>query len=315
MTRPGEGQARLGADIGGTAIKCGRLDADGRVVAEQEVGTPAREGLAPLVDALLGALATLFAPGESWDTFRIGVGCAGLIDPRRGVVVSSPNLPGLRRAPLRDAIRERTGIAAALLNDANAFVLAEARLGAGRGMRSVIGLTLGTGVGGGLVFDGELWEGEQGFAGEPGHAPLSLDGPLCVCGRRGCLEALLSARAVSSRYATLAGVAEAGLTPAEISRRASTGDAHALAAWSETGRILGQAMLGLSHLLDPACFVIGGGQSRAASYFLPRAEEELRTQLLWSDERVPLVRAAELGPSAGWIGAALAGPGAGSDRA
>lgn len=300
------GSLALGADIGGTAIKLGLLEASLGIVRQTEVPTPAGADLATLVDALLAGLLGLAGSDSSLRDLPFGIGCAGIVDPRARTIARSPNLPGLRDAPLATEVAKRTGRMPILLNDANAFVLAETRLGGARGASSVVGLTLGTGVGGGLLLGGRLWEGAHGFAGEPGHAPVALDGPTCACGQRGCLEALIGTRAIVDRYAARAGVLSAGLTPEEISRRAKAGDADARDTWVETGRLLGLGLIGLAHLLDPEVFVIGGGISRSASLFLPRAVEEMERGLLHPAHLRPRVVCAELGPAAGWIGAALA---------
>jgi glucokinase len=205
-----------------------------------------------------------------------------------------------------------------VLNDANAFVVAEWRAGAGRGASSLVGLTLGTGVGGGIILLGRLWTGRNGTAGEIGHMPLLVDGPLCACGARGCLEALVGTRAILGRYRSARGradVADDGrLTPQEIARRARSGDENARATYRETGRLLGLGLVGLTHLLDPERFVIGGGVAGAADLLLPAVEEALHAGAMLPARLLPRVFPASLGPDAGWIGAAFAARGDGPRR-
>lgn len=320
----------LGIDIGGTAVKAGRLGPDGAIEARVEKPSPAREVPEVMVALLaevvreLGAGASprsfgLAGPaGSGADPCPVGVGCAGLVDPWRGVVLTSPNLPGwTEEVPLADLVARATGTRPVLLNDANCFVLAETRLGAGRGAATVIGITLGTGVGGGLVLDGALWIGRHGAAGEIGHMPVVIDGPPCACGGHGCLEALIGTRAILDRYRSLSrasGAVEASygrvevepLTVRGLARRAREGEAAAIATFGETGRILGLALAGLTQLLDPDLFVVGGGISRSADLFLPAARAALGEDAMLPAEMRPRVEPAILGPDAGWIGAARA---------
>jgi glucokinase len=288
----------IGFDVGGTYVKSGHLSEDGAILHEARWPTPTS------VERLLDAIA---AQRDAWDRAApFGIACAGVIDSA-GTVVRSPNLPGWKDIPLRLLARERIGRDAAVLNDANAFLLAEAKLGAARGARHAVGLTLGTGVGGAILLEGRLWSGVHGFAGEAGHAVLLADGPLCACGSRGCVEALVGTQAILERYRRLAPNAPEAKTPREISTRARAGDGAAIHTLAETGRLLGLALMSLAHLLDPEIFVIGGGVASAADLILEPAREALRSSPLLPG-RTPPVMPAALGNSAGWIGAALAAP-------
>lgn len=323
----------LGMDIGGTAVKAGRLGPDGGIEARVERPSPASEAPEVMV-ALLAEIARELGGGESIGPcgpadpagsvaarYPVGIGCAGLVDPWRGAVLSSPNLPGwTAEVPLADLMARATGRRPVLLNDANAFVLAETMFGAGRGAATVVGITLGTGVGGGLVLGGKLWIGRHGGAGEIGHMPVCVDGPPCACGGRGCLEALIGTRAILDRYRSLArGSRGAGsfgehveaepLTVRVLARRARDGEAAAVATFVETGRLLGLALAGLTQLLDPDLFVIGGGISSSEDLFLPAARAALGEAAMLPRAMHPRVEPAVLGPDAGWIGAAHAAAG------
>jgi glucokinase len=304
------GEVRLrgiGIDIGGTAVKAGRLGPAQELELHLERPTPAREGPDALLEVLLPLLEELEAAlPQSECPLPLGVGCAGLIEPTTGLVRTSPNLPGWRDVPLADLLGSAAGRPVVVLNDANAFTLAESRLGAGRSARTVIGLTLGTGVGGGLLLDGRLWTGQNGFAGELGHMPLVADGPPCLCGARGCLEALVGTPAIIRRYGEITGRVEAALTPRLLAARAGQGDGAALETFRETGRLLGLALGGLTHLLDPNLFIVGGGISGASDLILPATRGALAGSVMLPAALVPDVRPAALGNSAGWIGAALA---------
>jgi glucokinase len=301
----------LGIDIGGTGIKAGCLDADGRRVVELEEPTPAREAPSVLVEAVAGLVRRLQG-GVGEAACSLGIGCAGLVEPGPGMVRTSPNLPRVADLPLAEMVLERTGMRPVVLNDANAFTLAEARLGAARGASSVLGLTLGTGVGGGLLLAGRLWEGFHGYAGEIGHTPVSSGGPPCACGLRGCLEAFVGAGAILRRYregranAGVAGGPEEALTPKLLAARAREGDAQALEAFRETGDWLGISLGGFVHLFDPEVMVVGGGVSGAADLILPAARESMAARVMLPRAELPAVLPAALGPAAGWIGAALA---------
>lgn len=305
-----EGPA-FGADIGGTAIKVGRLDGVAR--REFEIPTEPRRGAKDLADRLVAAwreLGAHSAPGLPHVRESFGVGCAGLVDPRGGIIVTSANLPGWDHEPLATLIERQLGARPALMNDANAFVLAEARMGAGRAVdahATIFGLAIGTGVGGGLVLEGELYEGRRGFAGEPGHMAISLDGPACACGARGCLEAMIGTRAILARYLEHGGSVELAATPAAIAGRAQAGDSIALRVWRETGEILGRGLVALAHLLDPDLLIVGGGVARAGELLLAPAREAFARDVMIPERLRPPIMAAELSNSAGWIGAAFRG--------
>lgn len=297
---PGVVPQAIGFDVGGTAVKAGRIGGDGRVYAELERPLPRRGGFGGLV-GLLAEMA-----GQLGPVVRVGLGVPGLVDHAAGVVEVSPNIPYLDGQPLGAAVEERLGLnlgGARLVNDANAAALGEAWIGAGAGRKDLLFVTLGTGVGGGLVLDGKLWEG-AGLAGEIGHVKIDPGGELCGCGRRGCLETLASATAASRRakevglptaapgdLALLADVARKGAGPERALLRA-------------VGRDLGYGLGAVLNLLDLRTYVFGGGFGRAFDCL----EEGIRDGLDESSygSRVGAVELlpARLGPKAGWIGAA-----------
>jgi glucokinase len=234
----------------------------------------------------------------------IGVGIPGLFEPDSGRTVLFPNLPGpWPRFPLRDRLAAGLGQPVRLVNDARAFLLAEAVMGAGRGHRTIIGLTLGTGIGGAVIVDGRLQLGSTGTAGEIGHQTIDPDGPVCGCGNRGCPEVLAQAGTI----ARLGGRA----TAEEVFQAARNGDDRARAAVDRAAHALGIAIANVVTVLVPDAVVLGGGMSEAGEVLLGpiRRVVRERTPLLPADA-VRIV-AAELGPAAGAIGAALAGAGIG----
>src|SRR5512139_145970 len=191
--------AVLAIDIGGTKLAAGVVDTDGRMLARAEVPTLASEGLEPVLGRLVGLGRELLARPDVANVRiqRIGVGCAGPVDLKAGLVFQPPNLPGWTRVPLIDHLQRALDLPAVLENDANAAALGEFRYGAGKGARSIVYMTVSTGIGGGIILDGKVWHGVKDAAGEIGHITVCPDGPLCGCGNRGCLEAMSSGPSIA----------------------------------------------------------------------------------------------------------------------
>jgi glucokinase len=282
----------LGLDLGGTNIKLAILE-EGRVVERAEAPTLSAEG----VDAVLDRLAGLARGAGRVDS--IGVALPGLFDDD-GVAVLLPNLYGEWagrpvRAPLEAALAQPVS----LINDGHAFALAEATLGAGRGGANVMCVVCGTGIGGGLVLDGQLHLGPEQRAGEFGHHTVSEDGPVCECGNRGCLELYAGARAIA--------VAAGATTFEEAVARARAGDERAVAALARAGTLVGLALANVLIFLCPDLVVVGGGVAEAGDPFLRPLRESVADRARVAPlHRIGIVRA-ELGPHAGAIGAALWG--------
>ncbi|MFP5225726.1 MAG: ROK family protein [Actinomycetota bacterium] len=304
----------IGIDIGGTKLAGAAVDERGQILARKELPSSARNdvtivsGVAKLVDELKA-----IAPRVK----GVGIGCAGLIDDRSGVVVTSPNLP-LRDIGLRDMLSTRVGLPVILENDANVAAVGEALVGAGAGRSPVLCVTVGTGIGGGIVVDGRLLRGANGFAGEVGHMVVDPDGPVCACGSKGCLEAMASGNALGrvalERIEDPAAVAlrerrDAGakVTGALVGALAADGDPFAGSIIIEAGRWLGLGLANLANLLDPEVIVVGGGAgSGTADLLLPSAVGALSERLLGHGFRLaPEVVPAALGNAAGVTGAAL----------
>ncbi|MCB9463103.1 MAG: ROK family protein [Candidatus Eisenbacteria bacterium] len=296
----------LGFDIGGTFVKVGRLSGDGMIEEESKFET-SRSGPDALVDEIEKA-ASRFG-----SDLAIGVACAGII--RDGVVVTSPNLPGWTHVDLGQKLRAAVGRPVAVLNDANAFTVAEVQCGAAQGVDHVVGLAIGTGVGGGIVLGGKIWTGRHGYAGELGHVILDLGGPKCSCGNRGCLEALIGTSGILRRYCeereSRGMEPDEDVRPVDVYERAEQGDAAAVATWEHIGEWLGLGLASFTHILDPDLFLVGGGISAAGERLLAPARRALHGNTLLPESEVPEVRPAALGNSAGWIGAAVAARGAG----
>ncbi|MBM3975745.1 MAG: ROK family protein [Planctomycetes bacterium] len=293
--------ARVGLDVGGTSIKAGRIDARGGIEADlAAVDIP--RGIDP--EGFLRLLVSVARSLEARDS--IGIGIPGLIDRQFGGVRKSPNLPYLDQLPLRARVAAELGFderSVHVENDANAAALGEQWLGAGKGAADLLLLTLGTGVGGGLILGGELYVGD-GMGGEIGHVVIAPDGQPCGCGSRGCLEQYASATAARRR------ALERGLpvsAPGDLkllAARARDGHAAERALLHEVGIDLGRGLGPVVCLLDLSCFVFGGGFSAALDVLEPGIRAGIRERSFGSRAETTRLLRATLGPSAGWIGAA-----------
>jgi glucokinase len=240
----------------------------------------------------------------------VSIGAPGVIARKEGIVMSSPNLPGWERIPLLERLGREIDRPMILENDANAAVYGEYWAGAGRESRTIVLLTLGTGVGGGIIVNGELLEGADGMAGEIGHLTVEREGEPCPCGNRGCLERYASATGISMRYNQLcSGGTEADegkktTTSREVYLLAVDGNPLAQRALAEAGMYLGVAMAAIVNIINPECIIIGGGVLPAWDYIVPAASREMLTRAFQAPaERLRILPAA-LGDRAGIIGAA-----------
>jgi glucokinase len=298
----------LGLDLGGTNIKWVVVEHDGgawRTLDRDQVATPAADGPDAVVARLasVGAEAIEQCPGVS----SVGVGVPGLYDPVTGCTRFLVNIPGdwagrSVAAPIEAAL----GCPVSLINDARAFGLAELRLGAGRGARSIVGVVLGTGVGGVIAIDGRVHLGHDGTAGEVGHQTIDPDGPSCGCGNNGCLEAFARADRIAAACGTA--TVEAAVAAAHA------GDARALAGLAQVGRYLGIGIGNMITVISPDRVIIGGGVAAAADLLLGPIHEELRRRIRTTSLDDVEIVTAELGTWAGAIGAAVHGAEAAAGR-
>lgn len=234
--------------------------------------------------------------------YGIGIGVPGPVDFKNGRVYYFPNIPGWKNVPLRKMISSRLDLAVFIDNDVKVMALAESKFGAARGSKNCICLTLGTGVGAALFIDGQLFRGSSSVAGEIGHLPLSLDGPQCNCGGRGCLERFVGNKVVLAKARKAFG---SSITLEKLSQLAHRGNKKAISIWQEVGFILGVALSGLINVLNPELVVIGGGLSNAGSVLLQAVRQTVKSRAMAPHaKRVKIVRAL-LGDSAGLIGAGV----------
>jgi glucokinase len=307
------GGLAIGVDIGGTRLRAGLVSPDGGIVARSHLATPARD--AEAITRLAVELVTEVRNAHEVGAARVGVGAAGLID-LDGVVRFAPNVEWADY-PLREVLAKRLGVPVTVDNDANAAAWGEYRAGAGVDARSsLLMLTIGTGVGGGLVEANTLMRGANGLGAELGHIIVQEGGPLCGCGNRGCLEALASGNAIGrvAREALAAGEAPADsalvgldeVTGKAVTVAAEAGDAFAAEVLARCGFWLGVGMASLVNALDPEIVVLGGGGIQAGEFLLGPAREAFTTRVIGRAHRTlpPIVRA-QLGDDAGLVGAAL----------
>lgn len=304
----------IGIDIGGTKVAAGVVDQDGRILQHIQKETPST-GPDDVLDAIDGIVAEL---RRGHHIVAVGVGAAGFIDGSQSTVLFSPHL-AWRHEPLRDAVHRRTGLPVLVDNDANASGWAEWRFGAAQNEPDLVLVTLGTGIGGAIVIDGQPYRGHFGIAGEFGHMQVVPDGRVCECGNRGCWEQYASGNALGKRGRELAAtdselgaklLAEANddialIDGIGVSRRADAGDAEALGLIADVGDWLGVGIANLAAALDPGIIVVGGGVSDVGEILLGPARTAFRRTLTGRGFRAEarIVRA-HLGPEAGLIGAA-----------
>lgn len=298
----------IGVDIGGTRVRGALVDDQGRIVLKIERPTDSEAG-ADGIPALISELLK-----ESPDVLAIGVAVAGFIEQPSGRIAFAPNL-AFHRPDLKTLIEQRWGLPVLVENDANAAAWAEHRFGAGRGIDDMLMVTVGTGIGGGVVAGGRLYRGSRGFAAEFGHIPISIGGPQCACGNAGCLEAWASGTALG-RLAQERSAGRAGsevlklaagdpekITGAMVGQAAGIRDPYALELLAELGTRLGVGLAGLARAFDPEMIVVGGGVSEEGEALLGPARTELGRRFAGQVSPPKLISAA-LGNDAGVVGAA-----------
>lgn len=305
----------IGVDVGGTKIAGGVVAPDGSIIARRELPTESDQPNA-IVAAVQKVVSELRAVAPA--AAAIGCGAAGLVDSDAGVILGAPNL-SYRNLPLRALVSERAGLPAIIDNDANVAALAEASHGAGAGKGDQLMITVGTGIGGGIVIGGRIYRGARGVGAELGHIVVCPDGPVCGCGNRGCLETFSSGTALGriareriaedpeGRVLKTAGGDPEAITGEIVGSAAVDGDAFALGCVGEIARWLGIGLGSFVNIFDPEILVLGGGVTAGlGDLLIEPARAAMRAHVIglgWRDE-APVVRAT-LGADAGLIGAAV----------
>ena len=292
---------RAGFDLGGTQLKYGVIDPEGGVLEDKAVHTPeSLEELFVLLETSWGAIQDVHRP----DIKGVGFGFPGIFHSRDQKVLQSPNYPQIDGHALVPSLKKFVPIPFFLDNEANYAAYGEYKKGAGRGAQSLVLLTIGTGIGSGIILDGGLWHGSCGFAGELGHVTVNPEGQRCRCGSRGCLETEVSSQTIVSRYKHLLGSDEE-LAAKEVARRAERGDEAALETYSRVGYYLGIGLSIIINLLNPEKIILGGGVMESGKSLLPVAFEEAKRRSFAAAYDCCRIEPARLGNKAGFIGAAL----------
>lgn len=304
----------IGVDVGGTKVNAGVVDEKGQVLARTRRPTPSSSPQD--VEGTIAAVVTDLRTEH--EVVAVGIGAAGFISADRARVHFAPNL-AWRDEPLRDEVSARIGLPVVVENDANCAAWAEYQFGAGQGESHLVVVTVGTGIGGGIVLDGELYRGRHGIGAEFGHMQVVRGGRRCGCGQHGCLEQYVSGRALLHEAREIADVQPGfgkrllelgdgepeGIEAREVTQAAEEGDPAALACFEEIGGWLGQGLANLTAVLDPSVIVIGGGVSEAGELLIGPARRAYEAAVTGGGHRpVAELRLASFGNDAGMVGAA-----------
>ena len=307
----------LAIDLGGTKILTAIISS--KVIAKEYRLTLAEEGPQSVIKRVLSMIDRLLSLRnlDPSQLDSISIAAAGAIDSEKGLVTLSPNLPGWRDIPLRDMVGEKYGVNTFLINDASAAALGEHHFGAGKGVSNLIMLTVGTGIGGGIIINGKLYLGPSGSAGEIGHMTIDINGPKCSCGNIGCLERLVSGTAVAeeairrlsqgekSSLTEIGGGKIKSVTAEKVSLAAQNGDSLALEVISKAATYLGIGLVNLVNIFNPEMIIIGGGLAKVGDLLLEPARRVVRERAFPLPARLVRIVPAQLGDDAAVLGAAI----------
>lgn len=296
----------VGMDFGATNIRAGLVDKNGRILKRAHSRTRASEGKDRVISRIVRVVREL---GQN-DRMDVGIACPGPVDGAAGVLLDPPNLPGWTKVPLREELEEKLGTRVYVENDANMIAYGEWEFGAGCGVNSLLCLTLGTGVGSGLVLDGTLYTGANGLAAELGHTIVEPNGPQCRCGARGCLESLVGAKAIvaeaerviASGEETILTQESGEMTVSRISSAAAEGDSLSKKVLEKAGYYVGIAVSNAVALLDVEMVVVGGGISKAGLLIIEPVRKIVSSNLIGYDLRTLKIVGSQLGDDAGILG-------------
>ena len=292
----------IGLDIGGTNIKAALIHKD-KILKRIQVRTNAEKGKKASLQQIRSAITQIAGKAGG-----IGIGIAGIVDSKKGIVRYSPNFKGWNDVPLSSLLRKEFRIPVSIINDVNAVCLGEWKYGAARGAHNVFCFTLGTGIGGGLIINDNIVFGAHGFAGEFGHMPINYNGPKCVCGNYGCLERYVGSRYIIRLFEKLSknrkrSTRHSSLTVKAIAQKAKKGDRIAAEVFAEIGYYIGIGVANVITLLDPEIVIVAGGISRAGKILFDPIRKTVRKHLLGSQFRRYRIVPAKLGDDAGIMGA------------
>jgi len=309
----------LAIDLGGTKIAAGLVSDKGEIISHGYCLALAKEGPEAVIERLLSVTHQTLerAMVKASQLKGIGIAAAGALDTKRGLVTASPNLPGWCNVPLQRIMTEKLGVKTYLINDASAAAFGEHRLGAGKGVANLIYLAIGTGIGGGIVINGQLYNGADGCAGEIGHMTVDVNGPWCNCGNIGCLETLASGTAMAkeaikrvsrggkSSLITLTQGRVENITAKMIAHAARQGDSLARDIIAKSADYLGVGMINLVNIFNPELIIVGGGVAGLGNLLLKPARKVMKERAFSLPAHTVRILRAKLGNNSGIIGAAF----------
>lgn len=296
------GNYSIGVDLGGTNLRAAAIDRNGKLIEKISRSTNAAQGRDAVLDAIVGGILELKSDLPNEELAGVGIGVPGFILIREGKIVGSNNLPDFEGFPVRDAIEKRLGAKVILENDANAAAMGEKWMGAGKDVDDLVLLTLGTGIGGGIISGGRVLHGFVGMAGELGHLTVVPNGNPCGCGNRGCLEKHASATAVTA-MARLMQLGEE-LSAAEVFQMAEAGNEKARRVFETMGEALGIGLANLVNVFNFPLYLLSGGVLPAWDYFAPTMMAVIRERSFTFRHTATRIEKATLGNEAGLYGAA-----------
>ena len=294
----------IGVDVGGTNIKLGLVGRSGRIVTRAFLDTKSfYKSKKKLINAIVGEIHDLIKEEKlvSKDILGIGLGLPGLIDSKRGIVNFLPNIPGWKNVPIKNIIHEKLRIPTVVDNDVNLITLGEWKFGAGKGYKNLMCMTLGTGVGGGLILNGALYRGEGFVAGELGHMPLNEKGPDCSCGGSGCFEYYVGNGYLLKKAAKI--FKNKNIQLPDVSYLAEQGNMRAIQFWEETATHIGNGLVGVVNLLNLRLIVIGGGVSNNYRFLGKTIRAVIKRRAMKVQSKMVKTVRAKLGDDAGIMGA------------
>lgn len=306
MTKVAKQTTTIGIDLGGTKMHGILMNQKFEIVREIKVLTEAKKGFQPVLQKLFDMVDYL----KDAHTSAIGIGLAGPLDHEKGILYQAPNLVGWKNVQIKKIFEKQFGLRTCIENDAKCFALAEYTLGAGKGMKNMVGMTLGTGIGSGIIINGELYRGRDNIAGEIGHMTIDFKGHPCSCGNQGCLERYASGTAIVER--TLRRIKEnkiktnlqkTGLTARMVVAAAKEGDPLAVHIMQDTGKYFGIGIANIINILNPDIIVLGGSASKALPIYKKKMMETIRERAFSPGNKIKVVRQKLSAP--GPVGAAL----------
>jgi len=291
----------IGVDLGATFVKIGLVDNKSKVYFRRKIETPLGADKTLLIDSIVNNVKDVIKKSDK-QVSGIGIGVPGPVDSQKGIVHYFPNIKGWKEVPLKAILEKKLGLRVMLDNDVNAMTLGEFVFGAGKGCDNLVCLTLGTGVGGGIIIDGKLYRGGSMTAGEIGHMPINETGPLCNCGGIACLERYIGNRYILERAKKIFGNK---ITLERVTELAGLGNKKAAAIWIDVAKKLGAALTQVVNLLNPDKIVIGGGVSKAGPFILTPLKKEVKKRAMKDQAAHVKIVLAKLGADAGIIGSSL----------